>query len=1470
MAGPYTTPDTGSWFGPSLTKNPGLATDVLNTTDNPVDAGTVTSQSNNIVTTVDALQQHIANNNSQSFWQKIGGAGWNTLNFLGKPLQDVQRDYKFIHAMYTDHGILAGLTATLGVAGGAVGGALLAGPGGGAIGADLTATAIRKMFGSTYQDSYNKSADPNYKVSFGRDTSNFLGSVVDAIGAKGVGQALKNTNTGLGAVVSGATDMVGDVTADPFMILGKANLAMKTGRYLNPVVAGDSYALQAKYPLQRVIPGIENFLTSHSMRTFSPDQIDAVWNGGKYNLQTQGYRRAAGAMADIGRDAKSTTLLTEGATPADLAAARIAFHFPVYGPEAAGRLGALVTQDIPKSKIMEQINDFNKMGVYIDESKGATMGAAILPSRTLLHPSVSVADYLRDQLGMAGKIYKTWSGYMPHSIDPTTGKISTDEFNWKSPDAVSVIYRENRFSQGHQYALEMAGQYATAVASGDLNAARLINANSTFDMLKKLGLPDDNYLVKNIKDTIDRFSSEEPSGAGQYGHAPSERGGTISDYSTLDGTHANAALFEHQASEMLPIPNYLTVQREVRNLGLIKGKLGYLDDTVANLYTNKIFKPLALATAGFGLRVSASEMLLAVSRYGAPAMIASKIASMAAKQGYELAPGEKDSFVSSVLNGLGVGKALKVTAKTLSLEKMYAAVKLASRHEGSILQDSISSAGHSGAPADSYDAEQNLNRIFQKQKVAWGQSNHYDMFDPEDPQFLGRYATQLAKARVNPAQKNIAADISWVFRDAKNIEPSVTNPEYMALRNRVIDQEEQRILDTKAGKYPTYMNESKKLDRWVNQDPREFAADRVDAVLGLGIGKDGTINHNIFQGIKDNRKFSLDDLKAIPKDTLPAQVAGAAIGEPIINPDSLMTRVISQGFKKVFNPIINNLSREPLYVSHVTEEFKSMQYAIKNGMLTEDQAFTIAETRAAHAMLPQIHNPMLKTQMAVSVRNFFPFYFAQEQAWKRTIAAMKDTSVLSPIFSRTVREFQMVEQTMADPTFTTTDANGNKYANMPLVGEWGRNLQSALAHFGVPMVSGLPLTVSGSLSSLKSVVPEMNKLPGVSPIVAVSMNFLSDLFPAWQPAIGNFLGQSANRGFWDTINPNAFSKTVWHMVSPDVQDTVMANAVFGALASAYYHGDPGFNPQASDGDKQDLIDRVRNNARSILAMKAALQLLSPLAPKVEQVDSGLRDEFLKLVKEKGDYVTALQAFLKEHGTKALSYTISQTTAAIPGAKFPYVQESLDWIDSHKNLLHNDSSKNPTSIGAAFLIPQNPGPKGQEMAIFNDLLHQHLRTRRDPKDLITQFYISEADQYFNPLKAQHDKIIADATANMDQASMDEENAKWSGVMDKMKNIYPDWYTLYNANGSKTRAAVALSQFRTIFARPDAPTNEQSNLVRTLVQGYDHHRQIMIDAKQNGDTYGAKDEKTSWTDYLQNAMKVDPRLKPVINSVFLKLD
>ena len=148
------------WVTPELARNPGLAVDSYKS-NNPNAIGPVLSQGAKGVSTIDAINDHIDNNGTKTFWERLGTGTINTLSWLGKPLKEVQRDYKFVHAVYTDHGFLPGFMATLGIAGAATAGLFVGGPLGAAAAADAAAFGTRKALGNIFKDSYAKSEDEN-------------------------------------------------------------------------------------------------------------------------------------------------------------------------------------------------------------------------------------------------------------------------------------------------------------------------------------------------------------------------------------------------------------------------------------------------------------------------------------------------------------------------------------------------------------------------------------------------------------------------------------------------------------------------------------------------------------------------------------------------------------------------------------------------------------------------------------------------------------------------------------------------------------------------------------------------------------------------------------------------------------------------------------------------------------------------------------------------------------------------------------------------------------------------------------------------------------------------------------------------------------------------------------------------------------------------------------------------------------
>jgi hypothetical protein len=1512
MANPST--NWNDWLTPDLAHNPSLAYDVSKSS-NPKQTGTVVSHAYRTVATQDAVNDHITENGSNGFWDKVGHTALTGLEALGKGIKEVQRDYKFIHSVYTNHSFLEGFAVTLGVIGGGVGGFVVAGPAGALLGADAAAAALRNTaklgpLGDIYKDSLKHSEDENYKVSPGRDFSNLLATASDAVGAEGIADAYRNTDAGIGKITSGGADLVFDINADPLMALSRFGIAMRGGKLLKLDEAGE---IQAKYPLYKVIPGAKNFIAERSGRVLTSEQMDAVREGSTslfgLNQTARTYNRAIEDIANLARTSKTTAE----------AAGNIVTRYPALGTDAAGHLSGMKSAD--------DVHEFLKSVLYFGEKEGTLAGAATLPSRTALRAKLGdkkvsqilsgdkaiLARYVLDPnkgvyvenpewkrlspKRLASSVYNTFTGYMPYSVDAETLKLSTTEFRWDAPDAATVIYRIGKFGMGEQGAKLQAGKYAEAVATGDINLARIIKNETYFEAFKSMGLPDDSIFVKSIKDELDKLSSETISGQ-IYGVKPN--GETIGKYVTPNSSR-QGAIWEHQATEMFKIPNFVDIKSALREAGRLSKGVGQLDEFLATKYTNKIFKPLALATAGFGLRIVASEMIPTISRYGFINTFKTSLAKSAAKANYEVIPEERKHILSAALVALGAArtgipvdalntgftlfkdaakKGLIGAAKLTAPEQLDLATRLIITHNGHMLNEGIST-GHGFGSSANHDMERAANYFYQVKKgnAIFKDLPDYTTYQAENPYYPGLLNTSYNKAARNKAEQNISLDLlqSIGKKGKLDIDPAATgHQEYLDLREQLIQKELLRIRNTKLGTYTDYKSESKLVSRWQDGDNYEFASDRVDAVLGKLIGQDGTVQKKIARNIVNGKETSIEEITAIQLQSplsLPKMTEGPILLE---GPSKgWYQAIIDKGFRSVVDPIINNMAREPLYLLHVADEYAYYMPRIKAGQITEDQALRYAEQRAVYAMLPQIHNVALRSQFATFARNVLPFYFAQEQALKRAYNTLKDTKVVNPLFSRGLRYYQIAEQTLNDPGFVQTDDKGGRYLTLPGVGEFGQAAQNALAAYGIPVVANLPVSAVGNLSSLKTVLPELQP-PGVTPFVAIELNAMAKFLPFTRPLAKTVLGDIGYRpglnidASIDALIPATWAKNVFRALTLDEQDRQVSNAIVAALATAYYHEQI---PGQKDGiepdpiQQQEFLNKLKNNVRSVLMLKAALNLLSPLAPRITQEDPGLSDEFWKLVKSEGNYTDAMMKFIEKHGASAISYTVAKSESTIPDVKYPYVKQTVDFINSN-----NDKFKDPTqSTGYYFLIPQKTEEESS-YEVFNEMVSMGMRKTRQPLDLIRQFYIAQGEYAISEKRKNHYAKLDQYKANFDTYSQQVENKNWTKTMEDMKKFFPIWYD-ENAPGksANANATKAYNQLNAIFANPaTAPKHEQALAVKALLSEYNKHASIMKSYKDmsvNG--YLPTAEKQRFKDYLFSLAEKQPELKTVIYGVFNKL-
>jgi hypothetical protein len=1517
---------------PQLIQSPGLVTDVLNS-PNPTAAATNIGHLNNGASFQQAVQDHIATHDSENIFQSMfGGAAKvvsGSLKWMAKPLQEVQRDYKFLHSVYTRHGIVNGFMATAGIVGGGVLGSFF-GPEGTAAGVAVAGALERKLaglFGNTYRDSIQDSENPDYKVSFGRDFANAAALV------PGLGD-LRNTDKGLGKVVSGLGDVAFDFTLDPLVVAAKAKSAVQQGKLITTLKTDEGKpVLTNKIPFRSLNQGLQDFLERNSLRTFgSTEQLNSLYNAGKNPGILD--RAFGGAGTRYVRALDDITSLMNKSIKEGGGELAVVQRYPglqglvkyLKKPET----GELTRDDIHNVFLSAQY-DVDFMKAY------SVNGAAMVPNRTVLRAAVSKAAdkmrqwdsndelYLRGNqtnfflprkaekltLDAAGKVVntgemktvmpvvfrpwsgdawksalagktRTFSGYLPYTIDTKTLELSNTKFDPEDPASLISVYRILRFSMPDQ----MAKQKATEFMRGDIGEKKDIYTGAVHEMLKAAGLPDSSEFVTKTMDKAAQLV-HGPLDKTSYGYGyKSGEGASVVE---LKGRSTTQGLFEDQRG-FFSMPDFREVKGAMRNLGSYGKIYGRIDDFGAR-YTDGIFKPLALLTGGFGIRIAASELIPSIFRFGSLEIAKSKIAGASQKMNYKLAKSEDEAILENAIHAVSQGTNAReylstaaAAAEGKSVRKTIAKglAKLASEEDLDLAaRITIATRGHMatgstftgyGIPAEQQEFLRQLTDIVTQQhkRQFLAATGEYSHFTNVDEQFDLHYFSQLAKSADGIARKQIVADALTELKRGADVDEAweiARLKDEARIRQVEFDETSPNFMG-KPTKEDPYASERAVMAGYKkdNEGALNFSHRRVDTMRNLFTGRlDGNANIKFMEKVAKGEKISLEEIKALEEGAKPKGVAGQRY-EMTVGPN-LQQRITNFGFEKVIDPIINNMSRQPLFFNHVKNELNSIQHAIDLGRISEEEGLRIAMTRASFAMVPQIHNTALRTQFSVLVRNYLPFYFAQEQAMRRAGALIASDPAA-------FRQYQLIQQGVNDPGFVEEDSNGQKHLTIPIVGEFGSMVLNAAAATGMPVIGGLPVTVTGNLESLKTVLPEFNT-PGVSPFVSIAANTIGSFNPVLDREIKKITGGAGfSKSLFDQLMPNSVARTVYHAIDAKETESSFYNATLASLASAAYHGQVPAT-DASPLEKQAFIDRIKNNAKSIMIMKAIIGTMSPLSPAVTQEDLGLRDEFYKMLKEKSPvtgknytYIEALHDFLAKHGNSAISYTVSRTEAAIPGTVIPYTNKAINWIEGNQGLIN---SKNAN--GAAFFIPQVTGLEGDAQAIHDEIIKMHLRANKTPNDFLNSYYTAAGNNYIAQQKqahlAQMDKLKA---AGMSQTA---ERTNWNEFVNQYGNMNPLWWDDYSSTAKRHVADLAVNDFAELFATKTpaqikSAYGDQALLVSNLYRDWTvHNNQIVSLRSNNAYQEIINAEKDNWQKYLKTVVDKTPELNSVINSVFARL-
>lgn len=652
--------------------------------------------------------------------------------------------------------------------------------------------------------------------------------------------------------------------------------------------------------------------------------------------------------------------------------------------------------------------------------------------------------------------------------------------------------------------------------------------------------------------------------------------------------------------------------------------------------------------------------------------------------------------------------------------------------------------------------------------------------------------------------------------------------------------------------------------------PESVAANQVNAIRGLVEGHDGTLHTKWLQNIANGKNTFEQDIRNIPAENLPLMVTGRHF---VPNAGNIIRRIENFGFRTAVNPIMNWLSRDPIYSHFYYENYIKLEGAVADGVIDKATAQSIASMNAVKEISPLIHNPQLRSQFAVMHRVALPFYFAQEQAMKRA-----GRLILS--HPQVLRDLQVIHHGLNNGAFIHQDSNGQKHIVYPMIGETGNLMVRALQALGINVNVGLPETVTGNLSSLNTVLPEV-KVPSTGTFVSVLLNEVHNLFPwmkdATQKVTNISRGGYPAQSIVDTFIPNSTVRDIWNSLQFSDKESVVVNAQVSAMRAAIMHGDMNWNgipfSQLDAEYQQKVLDRIVANAKSNLFLKGLLAFMLPLSPNVSNDDlnkakDSLSTEYLQLIKPTSQgglgltHQEAWDKFSAEHGSQSVAYTIFGTKNMTNGARVPLNQTTLTWLDKNQGLI----DQYPTA--AAYLIPQSAGTENTKdsLAISQKLLAMHLRGKQTPAEFLNSVYVQMG---WNDIQADFDNYKeAMNKAQGNPALLKRYSNMWDAFAQEKGMSNPLWYENYSGKTKKINAFVAVNQLNEMNQK-GLLEGKQYTKIKDMLENYNNFNAQLASQVVDGKRLrGYSFMVNQWFNYCTSQAK-DPDLTSIVNGIFKRV-
>jgi len=635
-----------------------------------------------------------------------------------------------------------------------------------------------------------------------------------------------------------------------------------------------------------------------------------------------------------------------------------------------------------------------------------------------------------------------------------------------------------------------------------------------------------------------------------------------------------------------------------------------------------------------------------------------------------------------------------------------------------------------------------------------------------------------------------------------------------------------------------------------------------------------------------NSDIDFNALTALKAEELPQTLLSQKY-VPVVETDGgLIKNIVDKGYGWMDRQI-SMMAREPMFFANYRyfrqelDGFEKLRFnqLVEKGYdektaqeLASKWAAEQATDLAGKRTLDFVDNPLVRTNLAFTLRNFARFYRATEDFYRRAYRA----TFKNP---QSIIRLRLAADGLDHSGFIYNDDNGDKYFVFP-----GDQVINAVFSKVTWLLNRetpsevMPLEFTGKVKFLTPSLDPESAIPTLSgPVSGVSILILRNLMPKhW--AIRDRLTETTlgprgkNVTYLDVIMPSNVKRFYNTFLDQNEIDSQWASAARKAATALEAQGD-GLSIDATEEEKLAYQKRIEAIATNIIVSRFFLGLVSPVSPQIgigADVPEYLKDlgnvnfkaEFNKLVGEiaaTGNPDPYNEAVIRwdKLNPGLLAYKVSETDLD-KLATVRKTKEAAQWLRKNKDLV----DKYPE--GSLFFVPNSGTFDFDEF----EFLEQEGYIQYIPvKDFIMAVSVVDEKQAYYTLVNKWDEQIQGSNPAIQSVLRKQAAAE----KEKFLNGKPLLKRELSTGQNRQLIEDAFEDLRRMIESGDAPQTSLTVKYREMIDTFDKaDSMINMLVFDTADMRFKKDTiRNSTYERLQKIAQGDPQAEAIVRTIFKDL-